>query len=54
MCIASMLLGKAIGGRTGAILGTALGGGGILPTLGVAALTNKPKPQPSPAGGFGG
>ena len=50
MCVGSMLLGKAIGGRTGAIIGGGLGGG-IPGALTASALFKKPQqPQPPALG----
>lgn len=47
MCIASMMLGKAIGGRTGAMIGGGLGGG--IPGLFAASQLYKSKPPAPPA-----
>lgn len=47
MCIGTMLLGKAIGGRTGAIIGGGLGGG-IPGALGASMLFKKPNNKPTP------
>lgn len=47
MCIATMLLGKAIGGRTGAIVGGALGGG--IPGALTATQLFKKQTQATPA-----
>lgn len=44
MCIGSMLVGKAIGGRTGAIIGGGLGGG-VPGALVASKLFKKPKDQ---------
>jgi hypothetical protein len=44
------LLGKAIGGRTGAIVGAGLGGG-VMPALVASQVIKKPKnQQTNPAG----
>lgn len=45
MCIGTMLLGKAIGGRTGAIVGGALGGG-VPGALAGSLLSPKKKNKP--------
>ena len=53
MCIASMMLGKAIGGRTGAMIGGGLGGG-IPGLLTARQMFKKPKTtQAQPAIGYG-
>lgn len=49
MCVGSMLLGKAIGGRTGAIIGGGLGGG-IPGALAASQLFKKKKPDATQAG----
>lgn len=45
MCIATMLLGKAIGGRTGAIIGGALGAG-VPGAFAASQIFGKKKAQP--------
>lgn len=49
MCIVPMMLGKALGGRTGAMIGAGLGGG-PLAALGASKLYQK-KPSASGPGG---
>lgn len=44
MCVGTMLLGKAIGGRTGAIVGGALGGG-VPGALVASQVFKKKKPD---------
>jgi hypothetical protein len=44
MCAVPMLLGKAIGGRTGAIIGAGLGGG-VPAAIGASQIFKKKKPQ---------
>jgi hypothetical protein len=53
MCVGSMLLGKAIGGRTGAIIGGGLGGG-IPGALTASVLFKKPQSQQTFGGGYNG